>query len=138
MEYVIKGNTAIIRLDKGDEIFSSIKEFAKSEKITAASVSGIGATDNMEIGVYDLEKGCYVRRRFSGNREILALVGNISVMDGEYVHLHITTQGQEDYAVGGHLFNAVVSMTAEIFVNVLDYELNRAYDPEVKINTLRF
>ncbi|MBQ7653004.1 MAG: DNA-binding protein [Clostridia bacterium] len=138
MEYVIKGNTAIIRLDKGDEIYSSVLEFAKKENVKCGVVSGIGATDEMEVGVYDLYKEAYKRHYYFGNREILSLTGNISVMNGEYVHLHITTQGEESGAVGGHLFKAVVSMTAEIFVTLVDYELKREYNDEVKINTLKF
>jgi len=137
MEYVIKNDKGIIRLDKGDELFSSLKKFALENDVRCASVQGIGATDDLTIGVYDLNKGEYVKRHILGNREILSLSGNLTMMNGEnYVHVHIVTQGQEDFAIGGHLFNANISMTAEIFVDLIDYDLQREFNNEVKINTL--
>ena len=139
MEYVIKNDKAIIRLDKGDEIGASLLKFAENENVGCGSISGIGATDDLWIGVYDLDQKQYVKRELKGNREILSLCGNFSKMnDKPYLHLHITTQGKEDYAIGGHLLKCVISMTSEIFVDIYDVNLTRELDPSVGINTFKF
>ncbi|MBR5387943.1 MAG: DNA-binding protein, partial [Clostridia bacterium] len=94
MEYKRFDDVIALRLDKGDDIAESVYKVAKKEGITAASVSGIGATDNFTVGVFDTAKKEYEKFDFRGNCEINALVGNITQKDGEpYIHLHITATG---------------------------------------------
>ena len=138
MEYIIKDNVAVLRLDKGDEIFSCVKKFAEENGIVCGTVSGIGATDRLEVGVFDLKSGKYVNYTYTDNKEILSLCGNITSFNGTYVHLHIVCQGNDGPAVGGHLFKATVSLTAEIFITIVNREVKRAYNEEVGINTLIF
>lgn len=131
------GNTVIVRLDRGDEICSSLLAAAQKEGIRGGSVSGIGATDSFTVGVFDLEKGGYERFDYSdGNYEIVSLLGNLSVMNGEaYQHLHIVCAGRDGRVAGGHLLRAVISLTCEIFITVTD-EIGRGRNEELGINTL--
>ena len=139
METKTFGNTVVVRLDKGDEIVTSLLAAAKEQSLTLASISGIGATDDFEVGVFDLKKQDYDRIRFAGNHEITALVGNLTTKDGApYLHLHITCAGPEGRVVGGHLFRAHVSLTAEIFLQRADGTLDRRFDETLKINKIRF
>ena len=139
MEYRVFKDTVLVRLDKGDEIVKSILDVAQKEGLTLASVSGIGATDDFEVGVFDLERSDYDHYRFQGNHEIVALVGNITTKDGApYLHLHITCAGKEEKIVGGHLFKAKVSLTAEIFLHKGAGRAERLRDEDLGINTLYF
>ena len=91
MEYKRYGDKIALRLDKGDDISESLCSLAKAEKITAASVTGIGATDDFTVGIFDLKTGKYDEFSFAENHEITALIGNIAEKDGNpYVHVHIT------------------------------------------------
>ena len=139
MEYKVFEDTIVVRLDKGDEIAKSLLEVAKKERMTLASVSGIGATDDFEVGVFDLARSDYERFRFTGNHEIVALVGNITTKDGApYIHLHITCAGEGGKIVGGHLFDAKISLTAEIFLGKAAGSADRRRDETLGINKIRF
>ncbi|MCR4726326.1 MAG: DNA-binding protein [Clostridia bacterium] len=132
-------NIVAVRLDKGDEILTSLLKVAKDEKIAFAAVSGIGATDDFEVGVFDLEKQDYVRARYAGNHEINSLAGNLTTKGGEpYVHLHMTAAGPGGKLAGGHLLRAVISLTAEIFLEKIDGSAGRAFDESLKINRIKF
>ena len=138
MEYKRTGDMIFLRLQKGEEIVESLKEIATKENIRAASVSGIGATDDFTVGVFDMDTKKYDSYAFNGNHEINALVGNISYMDGAYAHVHITCTGKDCKVVGGHLLRAVVSLTAEIVLSVADIEIGRKRDDALGINLWRF
>lgn len=139
MEYRIFEDMILVRLDKGDEIAKSLLAVAEKEGVTLASVSGIGATDDFEVGVFDLARSDYEHFRFYGNHEIVALVGNITTKDGApYVHLHITCAGEGGKIVGGHLFEGRISLTAEIFLDKGAGRADRLRDETLGINKIRF
>ena len=51
MEYKKFGNTLIVRLDRGEEIVERLLELARREHITLACVHGLGAADQVTVGV---------------------------------------------------------------------------------------
>ena len=139
MEYRVFEEMIVIRLDKGDEIVKSLMDVVKREGLTLASASGIGATDDFEVGVFDLERSDYKRFRFGGNHEIVSLAGNVTTKDGTpYIHLHITCAGEGGTVVGGHLFEAKISLTAEIFLQKVAGVADRFRDESLGINKIRF
>ena len=136
MKYTQSGNTYLVVLEKGEEIVQSLTTFATQQGITCASVSGIGATDDAEMGVFDSFERQYYSKHLRAMAEITSLCGNLTQKDGQaYVHLHATLATMFD-VVGGHLNKAVVSATAEIFVQCFDVATNRVYDNGVGINLL--
>lgn len=139
MEYRVFEDKVLVRLDKGDEIVKSLLSVAEKEGVTLASVSGIGATDDFEVGVFDLDRSDYDRFHFSGNHEIVALVGNLTTKDGApYIHLHVTCAGEGGKIVGGHLFEGKISLTAEIFLQKAAGSAERQRDDTLGINKIRF
>ena len=142
MEYRRFDNTVVLRLDRGDEIISSILSVARAENITLASISGIGGTDNVTVGVFDTDKQAYNRFNFTGTHEITSLTGNINTMNGEeYTHIHITVAGSGGEVAGGHLLECVISLTAEIFITVIETVgkgVDRKRDDELGINKFFF
>ncbi len=139
MEYIRKGNNIVLRLDKGDEITEQIKLLAKKENISAASITGIGGTDDFTLGVFDVSLKKYNEFTYDTTHEITNITGNITSMNGEvYTHIHMTCAGQNGTAVGGHLLRCVISLTAEIFITVIDVKVDRKRNEELQINTLNF
>ena len=139
MEYRVFEDVILVRLDKGDEIVKSLLDVAEKENVRLASISGIGATDDFEVGVFDLDRSDYDHFIFTGNHEIVALVGNLTTKDGApYIHLHITCAGAEGKIVGGHLFEAKISLTAEIFLQKAPGGAERLRDETLGINKIRF
>lgn len=139
MEYKRYENFIAVRLDKGDDITESIYRIAEKEDIKSAAVSGIGATDDFTVGVFDIAKKEYDRFDFYGNHEINSLVGNITEKDGKpYIHLHITATGKSCKVVGGHLIKGVISLTGEIVITVIGGKISREFDETLGINRWKF
>ena len=137
MKYKRFDDTIVLRLEAGEDINGSLMSLAQKEKITLASVSGIGATDDFTVGVFDIESKDYNKKHYTGNHEITSLTGNITEMNGApYVHLHITCAGKDGNIVGGHLLSARISLTAEIIIQTVGGTVDRARDEEMKINVL--
>ena len=139
MNYERFGNKFVVRLDAGDEICESIKDVIIKENIKAASVSGIGGAGELHIGVFNEKEQRYSKYDFVGTYEIASLVGNIGTIDGEpLLHLHITAAGDDARVVGGHLLSGVISLTGEVFIDVIDGEIKKIRDEKLGINVMDF
>ena len=133
------GDTIVARIDRGEEILSSLKEVALRENIRLARVSAIGAVGDFTVGVFHTAEKQYRSNRFRGDWEIVSLSGSITQMNGEYyAHLHMSAGGTDGTVVGGHLNEAVVSATCELFITVLDGTVERRFSPEVGLNLFDF
>jgi uncharacterized protein len=126
-------------LDAGDEMIGSLKRLAEAERIGVASFTAIGAVRDAVLGYIDLETKSYLRREFgSESMELVSAIGNLARLDGApVVHCHATLGDREMRVVGGHLFQAVASVTIEIFLRVYDGEVTRRYDPASGANTIQ-
>ena len=78
MIYKRFNNKIIVRIDKGEEIVESLTKVCKENNITLGSVSGIGATNKVKIGLFDVDSKEYHSKELVGNYEIAPLSGNIS------------------------------------------------------------
>lgn len=139
MQYKKFGDTYVVRIDLGEEILASLKELCEKEDIRLASVEAIGASSHAVVGVYDLEKREYRREELDGFMEITGLSGSVTRVDGKpYLHLHGTMADQRNVIHGGHVIEATVGATCEMFVRTLPGEMTRAGDEKLGINLLRF
>ena len=130
-------DTILLRLDKGDEVVASVLEVCRANDITAGYVTGIGAASSARVALLDPAQAQYVDETFTGPMEISSLVGNVGVMNGEpYAHLHINLADTRLQVVGGHLKSAVISITGELFLRILDGEIDHAFNPELGINQM--
>ncbi len=137
MIYKRSDGKILMRLDKGEEICESLMRIAEDENIRGAAVSGIGAADEIETGVYNLAENKYDKFVFTGNHEITSLSGTLSRKDAQpYQHLHINLADKSGNIVGGHLFRAIISLTCEIVIDIIDIEAERRFNPEIGINQL--
>ena len=139
MEYKKFGSDIVVRMDKGEEILAQIKEIALKERIKAASVTALGATNDFTVGVYKIDEKKYYANTCQGSFEIVSLTGTINTMDGEfYTHIHMSAGNDKGEVFGGHLNRAVVSATCEMVIHVIDGSVDRTFDEETGLNVLRF
>lgn len=135
MEYQKTKGKIIVRLDRGEEVVSSLKELAKKEKIESGFISAIGAADIIEVGLYEVEKKSYQSKRFIGDFEIVSCLGSLSKKDNEpYLHLHMCFSDKECHAYGGHLNYCCISGTFECVIGLVDTTINRKVDPVTGLN----
>jgi predicted DNA-binding protein with PD1-like motif len=106
-------------LERGEELLEGVIRFATETGVRAASFSGIGAVDRLTLGFYDLLHQKYERRTWDEDLEVASLAGNLAVVDGgPFPHLHGVFCRRDFAAIGGHVFEAVVSIAVEIAVLV--------------------
>ena len=139
MQYKQSGNTYMVRIDPGEEIVESLKKQCEDEQIRLGRVEAIGATDHAVIGVYDLAKKEYYPEKIDEFMEIASLNGNITATEGKpYIHLHATLADQNHVIHGGHVLEMRVGATCEMFVTVLEGEVNRSRNEALGINLWSF
>jgi len=139
MEYVRFASKVIIRIDKGEEIVAMLRNFCAEHKIKLASVSAIGAVNKVSIGIFNQDTKEYHPSEFSGNMEIVSLMGTITQMQGEvYAHLHIALAEESYRLFGGHLNAAWVGPTCELVLDVIDGQVDRKFSEEVGLNLFNF
>lgn len=122
MDYKNYNGVIYLRLDKGDEIISSLTEVCKKEQINTASVSGIGGCGEIEVGTYMIDKQDYKVQHMTGMFEMISLTGNITLKDNcPFPHVHSLFSYLDENGVsklaGGHLKKAVILLTGEIVIN---------------------
>ena len=139
MDYKRFNNAIVLRVDRGEEILEQLKAVCLKENVKLASVSGIGAINDLTSGVWDVERKEYFSNHFTGVYEVANPVGTITTMNGEYyAHIHISAGDSQGHMVGGHLNRAVVSATSEIVLHLIDGTVEREFDPGVGLNLLKF
>ncbi len=139
MKYTKCSQGYIIRLEKGEQIIQAIKDFCKTYTITSAYFNGIGAVQNAELGYYRLDQKEYSWKKFDTAMEVVSLTGNVSQVDGEpFLHIHTVLAYENFQTAGGHLKEAVVGATLEIFMQTVDTKLTRFMDDEIGLKLLTF
>lgn len=140
MEYRRFGNKIVVRLDRGEEVCAKLLELAQLEDIRTAAVSGIGATNDVALGVFDTQTKVYHKTRYVEDFEIGSVTGNLSRQgDKPYLHLHAVIGSPvmgECHA--GHLNAATISATCELMIDVIDGEVNREFSEETGLNLYKF
>ena len=139
MQYRVFGDTYVVRLQRGEEVLACLRELCEKESISLGTVSAIGAVNHVVVGVYRVDEQKYVANTFDGVMELTSLMGNITEKDGEpYLPLHATYEDLTGKVIGGHLNEAVVSATCELFVRKVEGHVGRRLDPETGLNIFDF
>lgn len=139
MNYSKSGNKYIVRIDKGEEVLEQIKNICKQNSIKSGSISAIGATDRLKIGLFNTMDKKYISKELTGAFEITSLIGNISSMNDEvYLHTHITVSDETMNVQGGHLNYCYISATCEIIIYQFDIVTDRKFDENIGLNLYSF
>ncbi len=128
----------VLVFDKGDEVVEQMLAFAKQEKVTAASFTGIGAFSDVTLGFFERERKDYKRIPLAEQVEVLTLAGDITLKDGTpQVHAHVVVGKADGTAWGGHLVEGHVWPTLELVLVESPAELRRALDEETGLPLIR-
>ncbi len=139
MEYFKDKDRYFIRIDKDEDLFGSLEEFARQENLKAGHLSGIGALKDTELGFYHLKSKTYDRKMVPEEAELLSLDGNLSLFEGKpFFHIHTVLGGSDFKCYGGHLFSAKVAVTCEVNFRPLDIDVERRMNEKIGLNLLHF
>jgi len=128
----------VLRLESGDDILKSLRQFATTKRLGASLLEGIGSLSKVKLGHYDFRTKQYRYETFEDDLEILNLSGNIASMNREPLpHVHVTL-GRRDFSViGGHLDEGSSANMVEIGLWKLPGKLVKAKDAEIGLNVLQ-
>ena len=96
--------TFVLIFDTGDEVASGLLDFAKDHHLDSSHFTALGAFSDVVVGYFDWTKKEYKRIALPEQVEVLALVGDIALDQGEpKVHAHVVVgkaDGTADYNAG--------------------------------------
>ena len=123
--------TYAVVLAKGDEAMTELGRMIREQKIEAASITAIGAFERAVLGYFDWSSKDYKRIPVDGQVEVLSLIGDVAVSQGEpTLHLHAVLGRPDGSTVGGHLLEGHVRPTLEVTLIEPPAHLRKRKDPE--------
>jgi len=128
----------VLRLESGDDILQSIRQFATAKRLSAGLLEGIGSLSRVKLGHYDFKTRKYSYETFEDDLEILNLSGNIASMNRQPLpHVHVTL-GRRDFSViGGHMDEGSSANMVEVGIRKLPGRLVKAKDDQIGLNVLQ-
>ena len=138
----------LLRLDHGQKLVAALTEYCRKKNISSGMIIGIiGSLESVrlakprenikELGV---DKGFgHDYEEFEGPWSVLSGQGSISVFEKEkmfHIHLALSTPKVGGTIIGGHLVEADVWNTLEIYIGELNYKLKREFDPRIGMSAL--
>jgi predicted DNA-binding protein with PD1-like motif len=131
--------TYVVILDTGEEVLSSLKQFAKMAHLAGSSFKAIGALSSVELGWFNWETKKYQTAvKLEEQVELLSLIGDVALQNGEpQVHAHLVVGRKDGTAHGGHLLSATVRPTCELVITENPRHLQKQIDPESGLALIR-
>jgi predicted DNA-binding protein with PD1-like motif len=124
--------TFALILKTGEAVFATLMDFAKSNRISAAQITGIGALSDVELKYFDWNKKEYLNIPVKEQVEVASLLGDIALSPtgDPAVHVHIVVGRRDGGALAGHLGEAHVRPTLEVILTESPAHLQKVQDPE--------
>ena len=123
------GATYAVVFDTGDEVISGLTTFAKEHRLEASDFTALGAFSSALLGFFEVEQKEYRKIPIEEQVEVLTLVGNITLDDGEpKVHVHVVLGCADGTTRGGHLLEGYARPTLELMLSEAPVQLRRRFD----------
>jgi predicted DNA-binding protein with PD1-like motif len=120
-------NVHVVILDAGDEAFAALTRFANAEKLSAASLTAIGAFEKATIGWFDLAAKDYRKIEINEQCEVLSALGDVAIGDDgrASLHVHVVLGLSDGTTRGGHFLSGIVRPTLEVVLTEAPATLRR-------------
>jgi len=119
---------------KGDEIMSGLTEFAVREKFVAGHFTAIGALESARFGWFDRAQNAYRNIPIEHQVEMISLIGDVGVVNGvPQIHAHGAVGFPDGQVHGGHMLEAIVWPTLELFFTAYRTPLIKTHDAETNL-----
>ncbi|HEX3244636.1 MAG TPA: DUF296 domain-containing protein [Chloroflexota bacterium] len=137
MRYEQSEDRLIVRLESGERIMGELQELLRSEHVEFTNVTGAGAVDWLKLGYWNADTQRYEFREFEEQLEVVSFQGNGARKDGDpFLHLH-GVFGRRDFSViGGHIADARIHPTLELWLRTEPITVRRARDAATGLDLL--
>lgn len=131
------GNRHALRFEKGEQVMPALLKYLEREGIGYSSVSGAGGVRSARLGYWDSASNGYVDRDLHEQLEVLTFTGNTSLLDGRpHLHVHAVFGRRDLTTLGGHVKEAEVYPTLEVWLSAEDVPVQRCKDDETGLDLL--
>ncbi len=122
--------TFVLVFESGDEVMSTLTDFAHVNKLAGSHFTAIGAFRDVVVGYFDWDMKDYKRLHFLEQMEVVSLIGDVALGEkGEpKVHAHVVLGRADGTARAGHLLEAHVRPTLELTLVESPKYLRRRHD----------
>ena len=125
-------------LAKGEKLIKTLTSFCDARGIQAGSLNGIGAVQNTTLGYYRLGDKQYKFKKLNRLLEVVSLTGNVSINKGKvFLHIHAVLSDSKLRTYGGHLNEAKVGGTLEVFVQQFNEKFERRPDSDTGLSLIQ-
>lgn len=133
-----RGHTSALVFETDDEVMSALEAHARRTGMKAAHFTALGAFRSATLAYFDWNEKDYIEIPVDEQVEVTSLVGDIGVHDKEpVVHIHCVLGRADGSAITGHLLEAHVRPTLELFLTTYDDQLVRRMDDESGLPLIR-
>jgi len=114
--------TFVLRLERGEEVLSTLSNFCRKNEIHGGTIQGIGALSKVKIfNVQNSDELIKKETEFEEPMELVSAVGNITTgPEGLIIHLHVCLGFPDHSSKAGHLLEGITSHTGEFFIQETD------------------
>ena len=137
MKFTKNKSGYIVRLERGEQLISTLTQFFLEQNLNSGSLQAIGAAESAELGFYHLNRKEYAWKKFDSLMEIVSLTGNIALVeDKPFLHVHCVLSNENYETIGGHLKEATIGATCEVFVIQNEIGITREFDGKTGLKLL--
>ena len=124
--------TYVVVLDEGDEAVETLTSFAGERGLSSAQLTAVGAFSSAVLGWFDRQAKDYRRIPVDEQCEVLSVIGDVALADGEpALHAHCVVGLADGSTRGGHLLEGRVWPTLEVVVRESPAKLRKTMRADV-------
>ncbi len=132
------GNEHVLVFDTGEKVLETLNTYLTQRNITGAKFTAIGGFSQVQLEYFNVQTKQDEHRDFNEQVEVISLIGNVALVGGKpYVHAHVSVGTRDYQAHDGHLGEATVQPTLELFLTDLTGDLTREENRNTGLEALQ-
>jgi uncharacterized protein len=129
MQFKRFGERAQLRFESGEHVAPTLLDWLTSEGIVFAAMTGLGAVKSATVSYWNAESQQYETHELREQMEVVSLVGNVTLKEGQpFAHIHMTLGRRDLSTLGGHFNDAIAHPTLEVWLRPEAESVHRALD----------
>lgn len=130
MQHRRMGDRIVVRFASGEQLVEPLVELLDAQAIGYAAINGIGAVSSATVSYWNAATKQYDQHRIEEQMEVVSLIGNMTLKDGQpFLHLHVALGRADLSVIGGHVNELNAHPALELWVSPEREQVVRELDP---------